>query len=64
MVFAERVDVSVMEDIARNLPITEEGSPDVCIETVWLQDCHLSGGFTYFGNYLKNRYGIDYVYAK
>ena len=23
----------------------------------------LSGGFTYFGNYLKQRYGIDYVYA-
>ena len=23
----------------------------------------LSGGFTYFGNYLKNKYGIDYVYA-
>ena len=23
----------------------------------------LSGGFTYFGNYLKQRFGIDYVYA-
>ena len=23
----------------------------------------LSGGFTYFGNYLKAKYGIDYVYA-
>jgi phosphoserine phosphatase len=23
----------------------------------------LSGGFTYFGHYLKNRFGIDYVYA-
>ena len=23
----------------------------------------LSGGFTYFGNVLKNKYGIDYVYA-
>ena len=23
----------------------------------------LSGGFTYFGNYLKQKYGIDYVYA-
>ena len=23
----------------------------------------LSGGFTYFGNYLKQKYGFDYVYA-
>jgi phosphoserine phosphatase len=23
----------------------------------------LSGGFTYFGNYLKERFGFDYVYA-
>lgn len=23
----------------------------------------LSGGFTYFGNYLKQKYNIDYVYA-
>ena len=23
----------------------------------------LSGGFSYFGNYLKNKFGIDYVYA-
>ena len=23
----------------------------------------LSGGFTYFGNYLKQKFGIDYVYA-
>ena len=23
----------------------------------------LSGGFTYFGNYLRQKYGFDYVYA-
>ena len=23
----------------------------------------LSGGFTYFGQYLQKKYGIDYVYA-
>ena len=23
----------------------------------------LSGGFTYFGHYLQQKYGIDYVYA-
>ena len=23
----------------------------------------LSGGFTYFGEYLQRKYGIDYVYA-
>ena len=36
---------------------------DVCIEEVRLQDRHLSGGFTYFGQYLQKKYGIDYVYA-
>ena len=68
--FTERVallkglDESVMKDIAENLPITEG------VERLMFVLKHygykiaiLSGGFTYFGEYLKQRFGIDYVYA-
>lgn len=68
--FAERVallkglDVSVMEDIARNLPITEGVDRLMFVlKQYGYKIAILSGGFTYFGNYLKNKYGMDYVYA-
>lgn len=68
--FTERVallkglDVSVMEDIARNLPITEGVDRLMFVlKQYGYKIAILSGGFTYFGNYLKNKYGIDYVYA-
>ena len=68
--FTERVallkglDVSVMKEIAENLPVTEGVDRLMTI----LKRCGykiaiLSGGFTYFGEYLQRRYGIDYVYA-
>ena len=68
--FTERVallkglDVSVMQEIAESLPITEGADRLMSI----LKRCGykiaiLSGGFTYFGEYLQRRYGIDYVYA-
>ena len=68
--FTERVallkglDVSVMEDIAKNLPITEGLERMMTIlKRVGYKTAILSGGFTYFGNYLKQKYGFDYVYA-
>lgn len=68
--FTERVallkglDVSVMEDIARNLPITEGLERLMTIlKRVGYKTAILSGGFTYFGNWLKQRFGFDYVYA-
>ncbi len=68
--FKERVallkglDVSVMEDIAINLPITEGLERTMTIlKRVGYKTAILSGGFTYFGNYLKSKYGFDYVYA-
>ena len=68
--FKERVallkglDVSVMEDIAENLPITEGVDRMMTIlKRVGYKTAILSGGFTYFGNYLKRRFGFDYVYA-
>lgn len=58
------LDVSVMQEIAENLPITE-GSDRLMrvLKKVGFKIAILSGGFTYFGNYLKQKFGIDYVYA-
>ncbi len=68
--FTERVallkglDVSVMDDIARNLPITEGLERMMTIlKRVGYKTAILSGGFTYFGNHLKQQFGFDYVYA-
>ena len=68
--FTERVallrglDVEVMEEIARNLPITEGLERMMTIlKRVGYKTAILSGGFTYFGNYLRQKYGFDYVYA-
>lgn len=58
------LDVSVMEDIAKSLPITEGVDRLMStLKTAGFKIAILSGGFTYFGNYLKKLYGIDYVYA-
>lgn len=58
------LDVSVMKDIAENLPITEglERLMEV-LKRSGYKTAILSGGFTYFGNYLKQKYNFDYMYA-
>lgn len=58
------LDISVMKEIAENLPITEgvERLMKV-LKRAGYKTAILSGGFTYFGNYLKQRFGFDYVYA-
>lgn len=68
--FRERVallkglDVSVMQDIAEHLPITEGLERMMTVlKRAGYKTAILSGGFTYFGNYLKQRFGFDYVYA-
>lgn len=68
--FHERVallkglDESVMKEIAENLPITEGVDRLMFVlKRYGYKIAILSGGFTYFGNYLKQKYGIDYVYA-
>ena len=68
--FTERVallkglDVSVMQDIAEHMPITE-GSDRLMsvLKRCGYKIAILSGGFTFFGEQLRRRYGIDYVYA-
>lgn len=58
------LDESVMKEIAESLPITEGVDRlMVVLKRYGYKIAILSGGFTYFGNYLKQKYGIDYVYA-
>lgn len=68
--FKERVallkglDENVMRDIAENLPITEGVERMIqVLKRTGYKTAILSGGFTYFGNYLKQKFGFDYVYA-
>lgn len=68
--FRERVallkglDVSVMREIAENLPITEGVERLMFVlKKYGYKIAILSGGFTYFGQYLQQKFGIDYVYA-
>lgn len=58
------IDESVLDDIARKLPMTE--GADRLIRTLkrfGYKVAILSGGFTFFGRYLQTRLGIDYVFA-
>lgn len=68
--FAERLalleglDESVLQDIAESLPITEGAERLIStLNHLGYKTAILSGGFTYFGHYLKRKLGIDYVYA-
>lgn len=58
------LDESVMKEIAENLPITD-GAERLfkTLKRYGYKTAILSGGFNYFGNYLKNKLGIDYVFA-
>ena len=49
------LDESVMQEIAESLPYV--------LKKYGYKIAILSGGFTYFGQYLQKKYGIDYVYA-
>lgn len=58
------LDESVMEDIAKNLPYNEGLERMMKIlKMVGYKTAILSGGFTYFGKYLQQKFGFDYVYA-
>ena len=68
--FRERVallkglDVNVMEGIAERLPITEGvGRMMEVLKRAGYKTAILSGGFTFFGEYLKRKFGFDYMYA-
>ena len=58
------LDVSVMKEIAENMPITEGVERLMFVlKRYGYKIAILSGGFTFFGEYLQKKFGIDYVYA-
>lgn len=60
----EGLDESVLKEVADNLPITEGLEKLIrVLKKIGFKIAILSGGFTYFGERLKERYHLDYVYA-
>lgn len=58
------LDEGVLQGIAEQLPVTEGAEQLVStLKQLGYKTAILSGGFNYFGRYLQNKLGIDYVYA-
>ena len=58
------LDESVMKDIAETLPLTEGAERlFTTLKKYGYRTAILSGGFNYFGNHLKEKLGVDYVFA-
>ncbi len=58
------LDESVLKDVAANLPLSEGAERLISnLKRVGYKIAIISGGFTYFGEMLKNKLGLDYVYA-
>ena len=64
MALLEGLEESVLEDIAENLPMMEGAETLIRnLKAYGFKTAILSGGFSYFGNYLKRKLGVDYVHA-
>jgi len=64
MKLLEGLDETVLADIAQKLPITEGAERLVStLKKLGYKTAILSGGFNYYGQFLKDRLGIDYVFA-
>lgn len=64
MALLEGMDESVLKEIAESLPITEGAARLIShLRHFGYKIAILSGGFTYFANHLKEKLGVDYVYA-
>ena len=60
----EGLDENVLQEIAESLPITEGVERLMFVlKRYGYKIAILSGGFTYFGEYLNKKFGFDYVYA-
>ena len=58
------LDASVMKEIAETMPITEGAERLMSVlKRYGYKIAILSGGFTYFGQYLQRKFNIDYMYA-
>lgn len=64
MALLNGLNESVLQEIAENLPITEGAERLMTtLKAYGYKTAILSGGFTYFGEYLQRKLGIDFVYA-
>ena len=64
MALLEGLSENVLKDIAENLPMMEGAEKLIRnLNAYGFKTAILSGGFNYFGNYLKDKLGIDYVHA-
>lgn len=58
------LDVSVFDEIIAHAPITDGLERLMTVlKRIGYKTAILSGGFNFYGNYLKQRFGFDYVYA-
>lgn len=58
------LDESVLSGVAANLKLSEGAEQLIhTLKALGYKTAILSGGFTYFGRYLQQRLGIDYVHA-
>lgn len=64
MALLKGLSEDVLNDVAINLPLTKGAKRLIdTLKSYGFKTAILSGGFTYFGNYLQKELGIDYVYA-
>lgn len=64
MALLEGLEESTLQQIAEDLPITEGAERLIStLRHFGYKVAILSGGFTYFANHLKEKLGVDYVYA-
>ncbi len=64
MALLEGLSEDVLQNVAINLPITKGAHRLMkALKYYGYKTAILSGGFTYFGEYLQKELGIDYVYA-
>ena len=64
MALLKGLDESVLAGIAAQLRLTEGAEKLIStLKKLGYKTAILSGGFNYFGRYLQNKLGIDYIYA-
>lgn len=62
--FLKGLDESVLAEIAETLALTEGAEHLIkTLKVLGYKTAIISGGFNYFGRYLQEKLGIDYVYA-
>lgn len=64
MALLKGLDESLLSEIAQNLRLTEGAEHLIStLRQLGYKTAILSGGFTYFGQFLQQKLGIDYVFA-